>query len=154
MRSASARCWSWSPVPYCQTQAKCLSQHTLVLSLLIKSLSSRRPSVVTIGRATARSSRSVRSVRYSDRHETSGKRVSDDLQLSIFWRRKFFFRNFFRNCFTFFRDFRPILGRFLIFRRQNQLLHQILLQIHPSWGLYDQKSTFSAFVRWKSRTNC
>ena len=55
----------------------------------------------------------------------------------------------FSQFFTVFRDFRPILSRFLIFRRQNQLLHQILLQIHPSWGLYDQKSVRS--VRYSIR---
>ena len=43
-----------------------------------------------------------------------------------------FFPIFFRNFFAVFHDFRPILSRFLIFRRQNQLLHQILLQMHPS----------------------
>ena len=68
----------------------------------------RRPSVGTIGRATARSSRSVRSVRYSDRRETSGKRVSDDLQLSIFSRRKIFFGK----VFAIFLRFFVILSRF------------------------------------------
>ena len=37
---------------------------------------------------------SVGSVLRSDRRETSGKRVSDDLQLSIFRRRIFFSENF------------------------------------------------------------
>ena len=44
----------------------------------------------------------------SDRRETSGKRISDDLQLSIFWRRKILFANF---CAIFFRFF-VIFGRF------------------------------------------
>ena len=38
----------------------------------------------------------------SDRRETSGKRVSDDLQLSIFWRRIFFLRKICRDFFSFF----------------------------------------------------
>ena len=58
---------------------------------------------------------SVGSVLRSDRHETSGKRVSDDLQLSIFRRRKFFFGIFFAICFSGFRDFRPILEELGIF---------------------------------------
>ena len=37
----------------------------------------------------------------SDRRETSAKRVSDDLQLSIFWRRKNFFEKIFRIFFWF-----------------------------------------------------
>ena len=38
----------------------------------------------------------------------------------------------FRDFFSVFRDFLPILEELRIFGRQNQLLHQILLQIHPS----------------------
>ena len=79
----------------------------------------------------------------SDRRETLGKRVSDDLQLSIFRRWKFVFRKKNLHFFSVFRDFRPILEEPGIFRHQNQLLHQILFQMHPSWGLYDQKSTYS-----------
>ena len=67
----------------------------------------------------------------SYRHETSRKRVSDDSQLSIFRRRKFFF-DFFSKKIRVFRDFRLILEERVTFLRQNPLLHQILLQIHPS----------------------
>ena len=53
-----------------------------------------------------------------------------------------FFFEIFSRFFSLFRDFRAILEELGIFWRQNQLLHQILLQIHPSWGLYDQKLGF------------
>ena len=71
----------------------------------------------------------------SDRRETSAKRVSDDLQFSIFWRRKFFFEKVFRSKFVFriffsvFRYFRQILEDLGIFGRQNQLPGGILLQM-------------------------
>ena len=57
----------------------------------------------------------------SDRHETSGKRVSDDLQLSIFWRQKNFFKIFFRIFSTIFSHFRQILEERGIFGRQNRI---------------------------------
>ena len=61
----------------------------------------------------------------SDRRETSGKRVSDDLQLSIF-DAKFFFSK----IFSVFRNFRQILEELGFFGRQNQVPRWILLQIH------------------------
>ena len=67
----------------------------------------------------------------SDRRETLGKSVSDDLQLSIFDAKNVFRKNF-RNFLVFFRDFRAILEELRIFGCQNQLLHQLLLQIHFS----------------------
>ena len=47
----------------------------------------------------------------SDRRETSAKRVSDDLQLSIFWRRQICFRKMFRDLFSVFRDFQLVISR-------------------------------------------
>ena len=44
----------------------------------------------------------------SDRRETSATRVSDDLQISIFRRRNFFFRKTFRIFFSVFHYFRQI----------------------------------------------
>ena len=76
----------------------------------------------------------------SDRRENPAKRVSDDLQLSIFWR--FFFFNFFQSFSSVFRHFRQILEELRIFWPQNQLQDQILLQMHLSWGLCDPKSRF------------
>ena len=56
----------------------------------------------------------------SDRRETSAKRVSDDLQLSIFWRQNFFFEKSFRFFFDF-HYFRQILEHLVNFGRRNQI---------------------------------
>ena len=72
----------------------------------------------------------------SDRRETSAKRVSDDLQLSIFSRRIFFFEFFF-GFFSVFLNFRQILKELGIFGCQNQIARCILLQVVKISGPLD-----------------
>ena len=65
----------------------------------------------------------------SDQRETSATRVSEDLQISIFRRRKFFGRQNFRIEKSDFRQFGEVLEDLRPNGRQNQLPRQILLQI-------------------------
>ena len=76
----------------------------------------------------------------SNRHETSAKRVSEDLQLSIFSRRKKFFEkifNFFFKFFPVFRNFRRILEELGFFGRQNRVPGGILLLMGGFSGPYE-----------------
>ena len=75
----------------------------------------------------------------SDRCETSAKRVSDDLQLSIFSCRNFFSALIF--CFSVFHNFRQILEELGIFGRQNQIPGGILLLVVKFSGVQDAWST-------------
>ena len=68
----------------------------------------------------------------SDRREISAKHVSEDLQLSSFWRRICFSKKnrIFRIRTPILRYFRQILEHLGFFGRQNQVARSILLQIH------------------------
>ncbi len=78
----------------------------------------------------------------SDRRETSATRVSDDLQHSIFRRRKFFFGIFFRVRKSVFHYFRQVFEELDIFWRQNLIRWGIL---RFGWSNFQVCTTLGAY---------
>ena len=72
----------------------------------------------------------------SDRRETSGKRVSDDLQLLIFRRQKLFWRKFFKTKLAQ-NQLIDVLKELRWFERHRHVRRQKLLPVVRLFSLYD-----------------
>ena len=94
-----------------------IAREPQILSACMQAMVTRRPSVGTIGRAIARSSRSVRSVPYFARiavklRENTFRTICN---FRFFDAEKFFWGKLFAIFFSVFRDFRSILEELGIF---------------------------------------